>query len=143
MSQGGQPCLFHPLNEVPMVEEGLLVNPLEGKRSLGGQWQADIFFPHSYPSLVSEWFTMRIHFLLTVKVKSPHFPVILEDMKNLGGLTIFLQKQAKKGVIYFKQGEVLEILAYPFKQEGFFIEEVLSPTLWLLRVIPFSLYRKL
>jgi len=63
-------------------------------------------------------------------------------MRILGGLAIFLQKQAIKGVIYFEERKMLEILAYAFDREGFFIKSF-APTLWLLRVIPFSLYRKL
>jgi len=43
-------------------------------------------------------------------------------MKIRGGLTIFLQKQAIKGVVYFKQGKVLEVFGYAFNREGFFIE---------------------
>jgi hypothetical protein len=48
-------------------------------------------------------------------------------MKILGGVTIFLQTQAIKGVIYFEERKMLEILGYAFDREGFFIEEVLSP----------------
>jgi hypothetical protein len=68
--------------------------------------------------------------------------IVPEDMKILGGLTIFLQKQAIKGVLDFKEGKMPEVLANAFNRQGFFIERLI-PTLWLLRVIPFSLYRKL
>ena len=48
--------------------------------------------------------------------------IAFEDMKILGGLTIFLPKQAVKGVINFEKGKVLEVLAYAFNRQGFFIE---------------------
>jgi hypothetical protein len=63
-------------------------------------------------------------------------------MKILGVLAIFLRKQAIKGIIDFEKGEVLKIFGYVFNRQGFFIKSF-APTLWLLRVIPFSLYRKL
>jgi len=66
-----------------MVEEGLLVNLLDGRHSSGGQWQADIFFPHPYPSLVSEWFTMGIHFLRNCKSKKrPPFPAVHSEREK-------------------------------------------------------------
>jgi hypothetical protein len=37
-------------------------------------------------------------------------PIGFEDMKILGRLTIFLQKQAIKGVVDFKEREMLEVL---------------------------------
>ena len=43
-------------------------------------------------------------------------------MKMLGGLTLFLQTQAIKGLIYFEERKMLEILAYALNREGFFIE---------------------
>ncbi len=48
--------------------------------------------------------------------------IVSEDMKILGGLTIFLQKQAIKGVVNFKKGEVLEVFGYAFNRQGFFTE---------------------
>ena len=48
--------------------------------------------------------------------------IVFEDMKILGGLTIFLQKQAVKGVIDFEKGKMLEVLGYAFNRQGFFIE---------------------
>jgi len=48
--------------------------------------------------------------------------IALEDMEILGGLPIFFQKQAIKGVIDFQEGEMFEVLSYTFNREGFFIE---------------------
>ncbi len=48
--------------------------------------------------------------------------IVLEDMKILGGLTFFLQKQAIKGVIDFKEAKVLEVLGYAFNRQNFFVE---------------------
>ncbi len=49
-------------------------------------------------------------------------PIIFEDMKILSGLSIFLQKQAIKGVVNFKEGKVYEVLGYAFNRQGFFVE---------------------
>ena len=51
--------------------------------------------------------------------------IVPEDMKILGGLTIFLQKQAIKGVVDFKEGKMLEVLANAFNRQGFFIERLI------------------
>ena len=48
--------------------------------------------------------------------------IAFEDMKILGGLTIFLQKQAIKGVVDFQEAKVLEVLGYTFNRQGFFVE---------------------
>ncbi len=48
--------------------------------------------------------------------------IALEDMKILGALTIFLQKQAIKGVIDFKQEEMLKVFGYAFNRQSFFVE---------------------
>jgi hypothetical protein len=48
--------------------------------------------------------------------------IAFEDMKIRGGLTIFLQKQAIKGVVDFKEAKVLEVLGYAFNRKGFFVE---------------------
>ncbi|MFH1952305.1 MAG: hypothetical protein ABIL06_11890 [Pseudomonadota bacterium] len=38
--------------------------------------------------------------------------IAFRDMEILGGLTIFLEKQAIKSVIYFEEGKMLEVLRY-------------------------------
>jgi len=43
-------------------------------------------------------------------------------MKILSGLAIFLQKQAIKGVVNFKEGKVYEVFGYAFNRQGFFVE---------------------
>jgi len=48
--------------------------------------------------------------------------IVPEDMKILGGLTIFLQEQPVKGVVDFEEGKVLEVFGYAFNRQGFFIE---------------------
>ena len=49
-------------------------------------------------------------------------PIVFEDMKILSGLAIFLQKQAIKGAVNFKEGKVYEVLGYAFNRQGFFVE---------------------
>ena len=49
-------------------------------------------------------------------------PVVFEDMKILGGLTIFLQKQAIKGIVDFEEGKVLKVFRYAFNRQSFFVE---------------------
>jgi len=49
-------------------------------------------------------------------------PVVFKDMKIMGGLTIFLQKQAIKGIVDFEEGEMFEILGHAFNRQGFFVE---------------------
>ena len=63
--------------------------------------------------------------------------IAFKDMKILGGLTIFLQKQAIKGVIDFEKGKVLEVFGYAFNRQGFFIEG-LVPDFVAPAGIPFS-----
>ena len=48
--------------------------------------------------------------------------IAFKNMKILGGLTIFLQKQAIKGVVDFEKGKGLEVFRYAFNRQGFFIE---------------------
>jgi len=48
--------------------------------------------------------------------------IFREDVKFLGGSTLFLQKQAKKGVVDFEEGKVSKVIGHAFKRQGFFIE---------------------
>lgn len=52
--------------------------------------------------------------------------IFIENMKILGGATVFLQRQAIRSVANFKQGEVVEVLGYAFNWEGFFIESIVA-----------------
>ncbi len=58
--------------------------------------------------------------------------IVFENMKIPGGLTIFLQKQAIKGVIDFEKGKVLEVFGCAFNRQGFFSEgfvpDFMAPT---------------
>jgi hypothetical protein len=51
--------------------------------------------------------------------------IVFEDMKILGVLTIFLQKQAIKGVVDFEKGKALKVFRDAFNRDGFFIEGVI------------------
>ena len=49
----------HPVNEVPTLEEGLLLKTLSGKLSSGDQWQAEFFLPHPYTYLMMKLFAFK------------------------------------------------------------------------------------
>lgn len=49
----------HPVNEVPTLEEGLLQKTLEGRRSSGEIWQAEVFVPHPYTFLMMKLFAFK------------------------------------------------------------------------------------
>lgn len=49
----------HPMNEVPMFQEGLLTDTLEGRLATGESWQAEIFIPQPYTFLTMKLFAFR------------------------------------------------------------------------------------
>ena len=49
----------HPVDEAPTLEEGLLVEKLEGRLSSGEHWQAEIFLPHPYTFLMMKLFAFK------------------------------------------------------------------------------------
>jgi hypothetical protein len=49
----------HPMNEVPMFEEGLLARTLYGPLSTGELWQAEVFLPQPYTFLIMKLFAFR------------------------------------------------------------------------------------
>ncbi len=49
----------HPVDEAPMLVEGLLTKTLEGNLSSGDPWQAEVLLPHPFTFLMMKMFAFR------------------------------------------------------------------------------------